>query len=349
MIEHTPSIYESFNARSLTTQELCDSFIVSEHFQKLASSNHTIIIGPRGSGKTTLMRMLEVEALEIWEDQNASTFRETISFSGVFIPTDRFWKTQYDKTKNRIGNTEEGSRLLKSTFVYHALEKMASTIGYRVRKSSGKKHNFRSVSLLKVDEAELVVELAELWHVKPKICSLRSLEVSVTNKKKEVTDYITMLLEGKSKRQIQMPDVVVGSISSILGSSTKVVNTYFNERGHKWSFLFDELELAPEEIIQPLVDSMRGGPEDIIFKLSLSPYHKDLEVTISSDSSMNNQDLSFINLTGNSDKAGLEFSRKLCGNIFKKNDLPNSVEDYFKKPKTFDVVNTFKELSKKDH
>ncbi len=348
MFEKAPSIYESFNARTLTTQELCDSFIVSEHFQNLASSNHTIMIGPRGSGKTTLMRMLQVEALEIWNDSSAPKFRNSISFSGVFIPTDRFWKTQFDIIKDKVGSIEEGGRLLESIFVYHTLERMASTIGYRVAQAPRKKNNFKSVVIKKVDEAELVGELAQLWHVSPKICSLRSLEVSVTNKKKEVSDYITSSLDRKTIGHINKPDIVTGGISSILGASTRIVNSYFNECGHKWSFLFDELELAPEEIIQPLVDSMRGGPEDVIFKLSLSPYHKNLEVTKCSDSSMSNQDLSFINLTGNSDKMGLEFSKKLCSNIFKKNNLNDDIESYFEEPKPFSVEDTFRELSEKD-
>jgi len=42
-------------------------------------------------------------------------------------------------------------------------------------------------------------------------------------------------------------------------------------------FSFDELELAPEEIIQPLVDFNAAGVGTILsLSFHLSPYHKNL-------------------------------------------------------------------------
>ena len=96
MANYVPNVHETFNARSLSTEDLCSSFIVSKHYHELAALNNAVMVGPRGSGKTTLMRMLQVQSLEIWEHPDASNIRSNIGFSGVFIPTDRVWKTQYD-------------------------------------------------------------------------------------------------------------------------------------------------------------------------------------------------------------------------------------------------------------
>ncbi len=94
---------------------------------------------------------------------------------------------------------------------------------------------------------------------------------------------------------------------------------------------------------------MRGGPEDIIFKLALSPYHKNVSVTDSPESSMKDQDHVFINLTGSSEREGLRFSKNLCENIFRKNGLNENIESYFEGPVKMKVEQEFLELSDKDN
>lgn len=340
MIDKIPSIYESFNARTLTNRELCDSFIINEYFQELGSSNNTIMVGPRGSGKTTLMRMLQVETLNIWNAPPSKKIKELVTFSGVFIPTDRLWKSQFDRMKNVFSENKKIEAIAVSIFIYHILEKLVATLNYRCKING---NEFRASSLSKLDESELVSELSTLWKVHPRIVSLRSLGITIAHKKKEISDFFT-----KDINACTTPTIIEGEISTILESSISIINSFLDEDGEKWCFLFDELELAPEEIIQPLVNSMRGGPADIILKLSLSPYHRNLYVTGSSESSMKGQDLSLINLTGTSDKTGLEFSKKLCGNIFKRNGLNNPIEEYFLIPNEVQEKKIFEELSKKD-
>lgn len=345
MSKRAPSIYESFNARTLSNDALCETFIVSEHFRNLASPNHTIVVGPRGSGKTTLMRMLQVETLKIWEDQESEEFRKKISFSGVFIPTDRLWKNQSDKlSDSNIITAHEAKSLVIASFTYHILERLTQTLISRTKSGD---ESFKSISLNKSNEAQLTLELAKTWKVKPNISSLLSLSSAITQKKKEISDYISCVLSNTVKTHSH-PERVEGDITSTIGASITLINNYINEADGKWCFLFDELELAPEEIIQPLVDSMRGGPENIILKLSLSPYHRELIVTNSPLSSMKNQDISFICLTGSSVQDGLEFSRKLCGNIFAKNGLEKDIEEYFEQPKELSEEAVFSELASKD-
>ena len=116
MNKATPSIHEAYNARSLTINDLCKSFIVNDHFYHLASSCNSIMIGPRGSGKTTLMRMLQVPALEIWEHPDASYFRSQVKFTGVFIPTDRLWKSQFDNLESTFSHDTKLLEILHSSF-----------------------------------------------------------------------------------------------------------------------------------------------------------------------------------------------------------------------------------------
>ncbi len=346
MNKYVPSISESFNAKSTTTKELTNTFISNMYFESLSCPNNTILIGPRGSGKTTLMRMLEVESLELWDKDVANYFRGSIDFSGVFIPTDRFWKTQYEKLLRTVGSSKKNLSILESLFIYHVLECFVSVVSFRASRTIEKKNAYRSKLLSKEDESLLVYDLTELIKVKPRIPSLRNLLISIGQKKQVISSYISSLTSGRAG--VEQPEIVDGELINLLSTAVNIVNNYFDERGKKWAFLFDELELAPDSLVQPLVDVMRGGPENIIFKLALSPYHKGVSITNSPDSSMKSEDANFINLTGAANAEGYKFAKELCENIFARSGLTNPIESYFDEPARIDMFHEFKELKPKD-
>lgn len=355
MLNSIPSISDSFNAKTTTTEELCATFIPNDFFEELAGPNSCIVIGPRGSGKTTLMRMLDVESLELWDGATAQIYREKINFSGVFIPTDRYWKTQYEKIEDRIidessciaerNRCQRALHLLNEVFVYHVVDNFLSILRFRCSRTIDRKNNFRQSVISKETELELVSELSLLWKVKPAINTLRSLCSAVLLKKQMITEKVNKLLKGDD---IEDDCYYELNIVDIIKTSVSVANVYLDEKSGKWSFLFDELELAPSSILQPLVDETRGGHKDIIFKLALSPYHNDFSITYNSDSAMKGQDLSTINLTGLNNEDGLEFSKQLCTSLFQRKGLFNNVDTYFEQPEAIDIDSDFKELIDKD-
>lgn len=326
------TLFESFNASSTSIQDLCNNFIENESFIKVASPGHVVMVGPRGSGKTTLLRMLQVDSLDQWNASKATFDKSTINYSGVFIPTDRFWKIKYNEIKDKNQSDERVLSILNLSFVYHVLDRLIAIFRYRTDRQFKDANRFRFASLDKSMEVELVTELDKLWHIGPETNTLRSFAAAVVRKK----DFIS-----KSSKE---PSSVVGGflfpnptelLSEVFGT-IKLMNLYLNEEGAKWALLFDELELAPEPILTSLLDSMRGGSSsDVILKLALSPYHSGIKITKNVDAPMENQDFTFLNLGGLGVDAGEAFSKSLCESIFNKHGLSLPIESYFegsKKP-----------------
>ena len=344
MNDHIINFNESFNAKATSKVNLCQDFIVNSHFDLLSTPNNTIMIGPRGSGKTTLLRMLDVEVLEIWDKPSAAIYREKVSFSGVFIPTDRFWKTQYERILVKFKNNPKVIKLLEASFIYHILECLAIVVSYRASSTVDKKNNYLDINISKSDEYELVNELAAYWKVEPRIPSLRGLIIATSLKKQKISTIITSLNENDDLDNI---NIIEDRLIGLLETSILIINQFFDESDGKWGFLFDELELAPDVFIQPLIDAMRGGPQNIIFKLALSPYHKGMSITKDSFSGMNNQDLTFINLSGVR-KEGEDFAKELSQNIFFKYGLNEKINTYFESDEGINKKNDFDELIIKD-
>ncbi|MFW1676958.1 hypothetical protein ACFVYJ_04145 [Pontibacter sp. JAM-7] len=346
MSEYIPSMHEAFNARTFSTKDLCGSFIVSDFFERLSAYNHSVMVGPRGSGKTTLMRMLSIDALDLWQGTTADFYKENISYSGVFIPTDRLWKSQFERIKTKFQSDHRLLDILDSLFIYHILERFAAAISYRSSRNHESSDRFNHISLSKSDEVVLVKEIAEMWKVKPNFPTISNLEVAISKKKQVISAFINDAF----RRQIVdgYPDVISGELQGILDSSVSIVNKLLNDRGHKWCFLFDELELAPDHLVQSLIDAMRGGHEDYILKLALSPYHQNVDLTSGPEGSMSNQDFKFISLTETDDDKGIEFSKQLCGNIFIKKGITKPVDECFEMPPEFSLNDTFASLASKD-
>jgi len=325
-----PRIFgDSFNASQNTVEELCNSFIVNEYFDKLTSPNHALMIGPRGSGKTTLLRMLQVDALDLWSSTESIKFKEKINFSGVFVPTDRLWKDTYDEYKKQIKSISQAEDILNNFFIYHTLLNVINVLRYKTDRELLSGNRFRHLDLSKTDESELVGELSKSWHVSPSRNTLRSLASSIILKNEELSAYFQTIVNGTENRD-DTPKYFSNDLIGVIKSAIKTINLFLGNTNVKWAILFDELELAPEKLVNSLISSLRGsGSEDVIFKLAISPYHKNIEITKYSTSPMTTHDFTWINLSETDEKQGLEFSTKLCEQVFKNSDLNEPIRSYF--------------------
>jgi hypothetical protein len=135
MNQPAPTIFESFNARALNPSQVARTFVPSKQYQMLAKRRHTMVIGPRGSGKTTLLKMLQQPALEAWPHRLADDYRQTIDFTGVFIPTDLSWGQQIEALGEGKLDSDTHRLLSKAVFTTHVLRALTVAMLNRITNS----------------------------------------------------------------------------------------------------------------------------------------------------------------------------------------------------------------------
>jgi hypothetical protein len=88
-------------------------------------------------------------------------------------------------------------------------------------------------------------------------------------------------------------------------------NAIASQPYRKWALLFDELEIAPAAIRQALLQALRSTNQNLLFKLSLSPYHQDADLLTKAVAAMPAQDYQPIELWYARKEQGFQFSRAL--------------------------------------
>jgi hypothetical protein len=275
-----PSIFDTFNARLLSPDEVARTFVPSDAYDRLAKRRNTVIVGPRGSGKTTLLKMLQQQALEVWSHENAEHYCRRIDFTGVFVGTDVSWAEQLQSLgEDRID--QRSHKLLSiAAFTTHTLRSLTGAMLARVEEPERSLlRSFRRIPLSLEVEARLAKSLKSAWHLEAAIPTLLSIKHALTGRLASIREIATreILLgeEGRPERLANIPFLLLDFIQSA-AFAVEQFNDLAGERGEKWALMFDELELAPEWIRTSLLRSLRISSENFLFKLAMSPSAPDV-------------------------------------------------------------------------
>src|ERR1039458_2564544 len=94
---NTSSIYGAFNARWLSPEDVARAFVPTNHYRSLVKFQHSLLMGPRGCGKTTLLKMLTKPAQDYWHKERCRQEPELRrsfdrpDFVAIYIPSDVRW------------------------------------------------------------------------------------------------------------------------------------------------------------------------------------------------------------------------------------------------------------------
>jgi hypothetical protein len=271
----TPTIFESFNARSLDPAQVARTFVPSQHFEDLLKRRHTLIVGPRGSGKTTLLKMLQQPALEAWRHPSAAEYRNTVNFTGVFVPTDISWAVQLGSLG--VEALDEATRRLLSvaTFTTHTLRSLTMAFENRVERTPVGGDDSRRLAIDPNSEAILSRHIAESWHLKGVFPSFTVLRWALSARLQEIfalASRESVLGNEGRKERLASVDYLHLHFLAASGRAVELFEDQARVPAGKWAFLFDELELAPTWIQEELGRSLRSTDPRFLFKLALNPF-----------------------------------------------------------------------------
>jgi energy-coupling factor transporter ATP-binding protein EcfA2 len=331
--QSVPSVFESFNARSLDPQQVARGFVPPAAFLRLVRRGHSIIVGPRGSGKTTLLKMLQLTALETWTHPQAESIRSSVDFTGVFVPTDVMWAEQLAALGNGRLDEDATELFSKSAFATHVLRALVASMWHRVDGPTGPDvAPVRRVKMSRWDEAELVDLLSRAWQLDVPVPRLRSLATALTARMSDLAVLASREgftgEEGRRQRLAEVRWLHIDFLTEV-SRAVESFNLAVDEEHGKWALLFDELELAPAGVAALLLTALRSTDQRLLFKLSYSPVGRHLAGLDSAVATMPTQDFDLIPLYYWRKEDGYRFSEELLERILVDRSRPAELTSVF--------------------
>ncbi len=255
------SLFENFNAKNTTPIKVAKTFIAPNEFYDIAKLNHTLVLGPRGCGKTTLFKMLTPEALDGWnakESRKAELSRK--KFIGIYIPSDEVYNEQFRWLGDGI-DEEANFTLLRAVFSNNVFLALLDTLSYL------KKNQYIKNPVFWVDLSRDIIRTLRLSvDTAPNLNSIR---------RSLLDRYIEFNIAGsrlKSGQDYSSPEYFsIDFFTAIRNVCTLFKSTETDYGNVTWMLLFDECELLPDEIFQSLLQRIRAIPPGFVFKLSAAP------------------------------------------------------------------------------
>jgi len=89
--EQNIDLFESVNARDLTIDQLVETFVPTRTFRRLLSAKNHIVLGTRGSGKTSVAKMISHTHLSLFDDEIAKDAIGKKKYIGIYVPMSTEW------------------------------------------------------------------------------------------------------------------------------------------------------------------------------------------------------------------------------------------------------------------
>ncbi|MGK7390815.1 MAG: ORC-CDC6 family AAA ATPase [Candidatus Cyclobacteriaceae bacterium M2_1C_046] len=260
MIEH------ELNARPLEYSEVGRKFVVHPEFHKLVNTNNSIVVGPRGSGKTTMLKVLTPEAIKAWIPKNKEeeVIKNSISFLGLYVPLSRIFQDDLEvRYHNSSLSKEFKDNLLFKIYYYNIIEAILELV-YFLYKERGVNKKWEQ-TIAESLRSTLNIEVDYCYKISSLIRAISQIKLQA-RRDLNSSNYIE-----KYKYN--------GEILSSLEPVLKTVNEIFEfSPTKKYALCLDELDVYASAFTAEMVKNLRGGSTNIILKLTLAPVH-DIDIS----------------------------------------------------------------------
>jgi hypothetical protein len=261
----TASVFSAFNARWLEPEDVARSFVPTQNFKSLVKFQHSLLMGPRGCGKTTMLKMLTRRAQSVWQaristEPHLSEYPNP-DFEAIYIASDIRWSEELRAVSRSLPDSPiDGERIQRS------LVAISSVIeATRAFQTIAEETINDPLPLLKG-----LIKHLELGSTVPSFQEIRL-------KLRAWVDELQSLLiagnvEALKKRLDTLPFVLTGKAPNAVILACTIFDEYAASASPtKWALCFDELEIAPQWLQTELFSALRSTDQRFLLKLTWSP------------------------------------------------------------------------------
>lgn len=246
---------KTFNSRYLSYQEIAQEFVLTKNFQELTKSCHSVLLGTRGCGKTTMLKMLH--PLSVREYQKIYT-EFKLDFYGVYIPADRQWSIILEQLNKETQNVAFYEKVSKALVNVNILLAFIDTL----------KAVFEDEAFENSSKIEYLSSLVFAWKLNentpPIIDLIRiALKSIIIDVKNAIND---------SNYGYEFPYACKSNFEDIISLAIEIFSSKFAFAKKKWALCFDEMEIAPSWLQDKIVNTcLRSMDQTILFKITATP------------------------------------------------------------------------------
>ncbi|MBZ4188887.1 hypothetical protein [Niabella beijingensis] len=333
------SIYPAYNARHLKPDQVGESFIWSDNFNKLIHDGHSVVLGARGCGKTTLMKMLTIPALKSWNDDRAISIRQTIPFYAVYISTDIYWDVKNNTYSTQLERFNGFDRIISLFSVNsNVFTSLCDTFQYIIDEQ---------IKYSESNEIELCKALIDAWQLNNVIPKLPFVKEALNKRVDEVNQLVQNLIFNyqEGDRVPHYPYFNLSFETSVESVIPIFERIYSLSGKKKWALCFDELEFAPTWLQDKLFRSLRSRKQFLLYKLSASPIlSHELEKMLQSEyAATSGNDMQIIKMWNSSDSE--TFSLQIIDSLLRKKFNGKKAADFFGSNEVYNSSNLYKQGS----
>lgn len=272
------NIHKSYNARYMGFEDVARSFVPNSQFRELVRPESSIIVGPRGCGKTTLLKMLHPRAFVATLSQNVKETYKEMNFWGVYIPADIQWTTLLRKVEERESELNNVGNIVNTLISVNVLSsicrcfKSLLDLSISQLESSNPYQENLTANDIRIIEMTLAQDLVTIWGIEKDIPSSlygiqqywNSIVSDLNLALKNNTDCQSILLKYNG-----FLDYAHSSFDSFQERCKNI--KFCAYKCFRWALCFDELELAPKELRSTISTLLRSTSyQEIIFKTTSS-------------------------------------------------------------------------------
>ncbi|RRN75993.1 hypothetical protein [Agrobacterium deltaense] len=328
---HENPFFDTFNAKHKTDAEIAGSFVSPPNaLQRLIAKGHTVLSGPRGSGKTTLLKMLTLPALQKWSGEEAASLKQKIDFVSVFVAADRSWHGQLNGLTKDVPDETAAELLGMSAFTTHIFKAITSTFidWENLPQAEGQFYSNLVTRLDSRKERDICVHLADLWLLKPRAYTFAETRAALSQRLAQIGILRNQLKFGNSPLSNEDNKYLFVDYREGMRGAADIHNHVSGLESRRWSFLFDEMEVAPSFVQESLFSDLRGEIDKlkINYKLALAPFNKNFRSAFDDRGASHTHDYSHIDLSFARKESGYDFSRRLCNLMLRQAGIDADVE-----------------------